>query len=109
MTVTPDPSASPLQQELLRVGGSTGGVTQLGLVPFPQEQRGLHTSGCASLEWQHSRAQAGIWGLPGLAGTPGSEQSISLHHNGTDTPPASTEQESLVHTLVTDILKTLNI
>lgn len=72
---TPDPSASPFQQELLRMGGSRApaGATHMGLVPFPQGQsicpaeRKNGISRCASLAkpspaaeewpgWQHRRA-----------------------------------------------------
>lgn len=111
------------------------GATQLTLVPFPREQlqlccrqekQHLHTSACASLTnppTASSPTQEVAWNgrteghrvgvvrdWPSIPGPAGSEQSCSLHyHNGTDTPPASNEHRSLVHTVVTDILKTLNI
>lgn len=67
MAVAPDPSTSPLQQELLRMGGSeTAGATQLGPVPFPQEQRDLHTSAALLRRAQIWDLGTGIWDCQAL-------------------------------------------
>lgn len=103
MTVTPDPSPSPFQQEKLRTCGRRAEVPRAEPCPLARDtgpavlHRDTEGSGEQSPAGESRPGGArgvGFGDWPSSAGTPGSEHSLSLHHHkGTDTPPASSEQK----------------